>query len=83
MSELFELIQAEVAKERPDIHNIKAIYRDFREGDVKHSQADISKACRLLGYNPAYSIKTGLAATSEWYMKNYNNIDVGQKVGNG
>ena len=40
----------------------------FRPGDVAHSQADISKARRLLGYDPAYSVARGLAEALPWYI---------------
>lgn len=43
------------------------VYRDFRAGDVRHSQADISKAQRLLGYAPSYDIKAGIAEAMPWY----------------
>jgi UDP-N-acetylglucosamine 4-epimerase len=46
------------------------IYRDFRAGDVRHSLADISKAKRLLGYNPDYRIDEGLNESMDWYISN-------------
>lgn len=46
-----------------------AIYRDFRAGDVKHSQADISKAETLLNYKPDYSIAAGMQLTMAWYLE--------------
>lgn len=45
-----------------------ASYRDFREGDVRHSQADVTKACRLLGYHPHYPISAGIAEAMPWYI---------------
>lgn len=45
------------------------IYRDFRAGDVRHSQADIVKAARLLGYQPAFAIKSGIAKAMPWYVE--------------
>lgn len=45
------------------------IYRDFRAGDVRHSQADIAKAARLLGYQPAFTIKSGIAKAMPWYVE--------------
>ena len=42
---------------------------DFRKGDVMHSQADISKAKKLIGYNPEFSAKEGLIETIRWYLK--------------
>ena len=44
------------------------IYRDFRAGDVRHSLADISKAHRLLGYEPTHVIGDGLSQAMEWYL---------------
>jgi UDP-N-acetylglucosamine 4-epimerase len=45
----------------------KAIYRDFRPGDVRHSQADISKDKKLLGYEPEFNIQQGLDKAMSWY----------------
>ena len=44
-------------------------YREFREGDVRHSQADISKAQRLLRYFPIYPIKQGIELAMPWYVR--------------
>lgn len=41
-----------------------------RPGDIKHSNADISKARRLLGYDPQYDFARGLAETIDWYCAN-------------
>jgi len=43
-------------------------YRDFRAGDVRHSQADVSKARRLLGYEPSHTLKQGLEEALSWYV---------------
>jgi len=44
-------------------------FREFRKGDVKHSQADISKAAERLGYAPSHDVHQGLAATANWYQQ--------------
>jgi len=44
--------------------------RAFRQGDVRHSQADISKAKDLLGYAPTHRINQGIAAAMDWYYAN-------------
>jgi UDP-N-acetylglucosamine 4-epimerase len=44
-------------------------YAGFRNGDVRHSQADIGKAERQLGYRPAYRILAGLEAVIPWYVE--------------
>jgi UDP-N-acetylglucosamine 4-epimerase len=45
------------------------IYRDFRAGDVRHSQADISKAQNALGYQPEYKILEGISKAMPWYIE--------------
>lgn len=45
------------------------VYRDFRSGDVRHSQADISKANDLLGYAPTHTISKGLDVAMPWYIQ--------------
>ncbi|ODS41488.1 MAG: hypothetical protein A7315_06035 [Candidatus Altiarchaeales archaeon WOR_SM1_79] len=47
--------------------DIKSIYTEPRQGDVKHSLADISKAKNILGYDPKYGLEAGLKETIEWY----------------
>ena len=46
--------------------NLEAIYKDVRPGDVKDSQADISKAKALLGYVPTVALEEGLRHTLAW-----------------
>lgn len=50
--------------------NIEPNFGPDREGDIKHSNADISKAKRLLGYDPEYSFARGLDEAIEWYKSN-------------
>ena len=50
--------------------DVKPIYGPDRPGDIKHSNADISKAKRLLGYNPDYSFEDGIKLCVEWYKEN-------------
>ena len=45
------------------------VYRDFREGDVRHSQADISKIQTRLGYDPQFDIIQGIEKAMPWYVK--------------
>lgn len=45
------------------------LYTDFRNGDVRHSQADIGKAMRELGYVPEHRIYAGLEAVIPWYLE--------------
>lgn len=47
-------------------------YRNFREGDVRHSQADIGKAQSLLGFKPSYNIDRGIQESMPWYVSSTN-----------
>lgn len=49
------------------LYEKEPVYRDFRAGDVRHSQADISKIEGLLGYFPQYDIKSGIEKVMPWY----------------
>jgi UDP-N-acetylglucosamine 4-epimerase len=49
-------------------YNLEPIYRDFRSGDVRHSQADISKIKNLLGYNPEYNLLSGIRESLPWFV---------------
>lgn len=55
-------------------HNVfnkrKPTYRDFRVGDVRHSQAEITKAEIMLGYEPEFNIQQGINKAMSWY-KNF------------
>lgn len=66
LNELFEYIK-EVAGS-----DLAPKYGAERAGDVRHSLADISKAKKLLGYDPAISVKQGLKIAYEWYTQRYN-----------
>jgi NAD dependent epimerase len=50
--------------------NKKPIYASERVGDIKHSNADISKARLFLNYDPKYSMSEGLTLTIKWYKEN-------------
>jgi UDP-N-acetylglucosamine 4-epimerase len=50
--------------------NIEPIFGPKRKGDIKHSNADITKAKELLGYYPDWSFKRGLAEAIDWYKEN-------------
>ncbi len=41
-----------------------------RAGDIRHSNADISKAKKLLGYDPEYSFEEGIKLAIDWYREN-------------
>ena len=47
--------------------DVEPIFGPDRKGDIKHSNADISKARRLLGYDPSWSFDRGIRDAIEWY----------------
>jgi nucleoside-diphosphate-sugar epimerase len=49
--------------------NVQPVYKEPRAGDVRDSQADISKAKALLGYEPTVSLEEGLRLTLDWFRK--------------
>ena len=50
--------------------DIEPIFGPDRRGDIKHSNADITKARTLLGYDPDYNFEQGLNEAIEWYKNN-------------
>ena len=72
LNELFELIRERVQEKFPHASDVEPVYRDFRPGDVRHSLADISKARNLLGYEPEYSVRTGLDKAARWYINRFS-----------
>lgn len=70
LNELFAKLHGRLLPHYPHLRGCTPVYRDFRQGDVLHSQADIGKAARLLGYSPTHSVDNGLDAALPWYMSN-------------
>ncbi len=46
------------------------LYKDFREGDIRHTHADISDAKNFLGYAPTHNLKDGMEDAIKWYLEN-------------
>lgn len=69
LNTLYDLIRERVAASGENVTGAAPIYRDFRPGDVRHSLADISKAQKLLGYAPEYSVRDGLMLAAQWYER--------------
>ena len=75
LNELFTLLRDALAVHVPEVARIQAVHGEFREGDVRHSQADIGKARRLLGYAPGYTLAEGLRAAMPWYVEHFRGAD--------
>lgn len=69
LRELYGIIKNRLRAQSRCPSHIQPIYRDFRAGDVLHSQADINKAVRLLGYCARYNVEQGLNETVDWFLR--------------
>ena len=67
LNQLFELIRSALLPDHPHLKSFQVAYRDFRAGDIRHSQADITKAGRVLSYRPACTVEQGLHEALAWY----------------
>lgn len=70
LNQLFEMLRTRLVASYPHLENCQPTRRDFRTGDVRHSQADIGKAAKLLGYAPSHTVEQGLDEALEWYKTN-------------
>lgn len=73
LNQLYGYLRAALAVEGTD-YRLAPSYRDFRPGDVRHSQAEISKASRLLGYVPTHTVVEGIAEAMPWYVDYYRQL---------
>ena len=69
LTQLYQLLADAVSQRAGHASPALPDYQPFRPGDVRHSLADTSKVARLLGYAPTHSVREGIAATVEWYLK--------------
>ena len=74
LNQLFGLLRELLAPINPHVASIQPEYRDARPGDVRHSQADISKAALLLGYEPTHDIRAGLNDALPWYVHQFEPV---------
>lgn len=68
LNDLFNAIKAAL-NENGVTYTKEPIYRDFRAGDVRHSQASVNKIKKLLGYEPKFVISQGIESAMSWYIK--------------
>ncbi len=66
LNDLYKSIQTALKECNVNVTQ-KPVFRDFRAGDVRHSQADVSKAVNYLGYTPQYRILAGIRKAMPWY----------------
>ncbi len=68
--EMFEELKKNLGIYKNEIAHVNLIFGPERAGDVKHSQADISLATNLLGYNPKFDFESGISKYVDWYWNN-------------
>lgn len=68
LNELFDHIRQALADNGITVDQ-EPVFRDFRAGDVRHSRADISKARKLIGYQPDFSATDGIKEAMAWYIR--------------
>jgi UDP-N-acetylglucosamine 4-epimerase len=76
LNNLYSAIVKGLKENLPELKINKPIYRDFRAGDIRHSNANIDKMKELLGYEPTHSLEQGLNESIAWYI---NDIKGGTK----
>lgn len=69
LNQLFDTIKSAL-NDNGVSYNEAPVYRDFRAGDVRHSQADVSKITNKLGYEPQFKISQGISKAIPWYLNN-------------
>lgn len=72
LNELFEVIRQSLTARKFNVSREK-IHANFRAGDVRHSQADISKGQELLNYVPTHTIRQGIELAIPWYIEKFDN----------
>ena len=75
LNELHRTLRNLIAKRHPGLRIPAPSHADFRAGDVRHSEADIGKARRLLGYRPEWNARNGLANALPWYEHHLNPLE--------
>ena len=68
LNQLFYSIRDQLSQDVEGVSEYQPGYESFRDGDIRHSLADITKASELLGYSPRYSLQKGLVETCRWYF---------------
>ena len=68
LNNLYKAIVDGLKQELPELEIKEPIYRDFRKGDIRHSNANIDLAKTLLEYEPTHSLEDGLKESIAWYI---------------
>ena len=79
LNALFDSLRGLVRERHRDLTVPAPVYEGFRAGDIRHSQADISKGRRLLGYDPTYDVRAGLREALPWYEARLRRLAGGRR----
>lgn len=74
LNNLFRAIKTSILKRVPDLEIKEPIYRGFRAGDIRHSNANIQNAKEFLGYEPSHTLEEGLEESIIWYINDIKGI---------
>ncbi|KAB2933628.1 MAG: SDR family oxidoreductase [Leptonema illini] len=69
LNRLYELLRNNLSCHFEGVRNASPVYRDSRQGDIRHSLADVGRARELVGYDPQIRIEEGLKAAMPWYIR--------------
>ena len=69
LNELFDLMRSRLSALDPELKIAAPAYKEFRPGDIRHSNANIDKAVQMLGYSPTHNLEQGMGAALDWYLK--------------
>lgn len=75
LNELHATLRALIAERHPALAQCTPVHAPFRPGDVRHSEADVSKAGILLGYRPRWTLARGLLDSLPWYERAHARSD--------
>lgn len=69
LNQLYHMMRELLQDRFPHLQGAQPQYKNFRAGDVRHSQADITRARESLGYAPTHDIAAGLREAMDWYVQ--------------
>ena len=75
LNELHGMLRELIAQRHSALRVPAPVHADFRAGDVRHSEADVGKARRLLGYRPAWDVESGLRDALPWYEQHAARVE--------
>jgi UDP-N-acetylglucosamine 4-epimerase len=78
--DLFGMLRLVLAEQIGQVRSADPVFHEFRQGDVRHSQADISKARLLLGYEPSYGVLEGLREAVPWFIRRFSVTNIERDV---